>query len=100
VIRAVYKYLKGYNETKKMPRNRKRKTTVLSTNEQEKFEWTSEAQTAFETLKTHLVSAPVLKAPEFDSEFPFEISSDASNFCIGGVLEQRNRDGKLQPIGL
>jgi hypothetical protein len=60
---------------------------------------TKEAEQAFECLKKQLTTSPVLKTPEFKSEFPFEISSDASNICIEGVLQQRNKYGNMQPIG-
>ena len=43
--------------------------------------------TAFESLKQAMVQAPVLKLPNFHSEFVIE--SDASNLGIGAVLMQQ-----------
>ena len=52
----------------------------------EVWEWTPEREAAFEAVKTALVSAPVLHAPNYD--LPFEVVCDASNFGIGAVLLQ------------
>jgi len=52
----------------------------------EKFEWTTLQQHAFETLKTKLISAPVLKYPDFNEEFL--VTTDASDYAIGAVLTQ------------
>ena len=43
-------------------------------------------QTAFDTLKEKLTSAPVLLLP--DPNKPFTITTDASDFAIGAVLTQ------------
>jgi len=51
-----------------------------------KFEWTSEQQNAFDILKKKLITAPVLKYPDFNSEFI--LTTDASDFAIGAILSQ------------
>lgn len=51
------------------------------------FTWTLECQEAFETIKTKLVTTPVLKGPNL--ELPFHIHTDASNFSMGAVLGQK-----------
>ena len=48
--------------------------------------WTSACEAAFQTVKTALISAPVLRAPDEDK--PYEIVCDASAFGIGAVLLQ------------
>ena len=53
------------------------------------FEWTLEAERAFQQLKKKLTEAPVLGYPLPDA--PFII--DASNYAIGAVLSQC-QDGK------
>jgi hypothetical protein len=53
------------------------------------YEWDEICNEAFETLKSILLIAPMLKLSNFDKDF--EVHSDASNFAIGRVLVQ---DGK------
>ncbi|XP_071714862.1 uncharacterized protein [Rutidosis leptorrhynchoides] len=48
------------------------------------FEWSSSAQSAFESLKEKLISAPILTFPNFD--MLFELECDASGVGIGVVL--------------
>jgi len=43
-------------------------------------------QNAFEVLKNKLISAPVLKYPDFSQEFL--VTTDASDYAIGVVLSQ------------
>jgi hypothetical protein len=50
------------------------------------FLWTEECQIAFDRLKAHLTSAPVLCMP--DDDRPYVLDTDASDFAIGAVLSQ------------
>jgi len=50
------------------------------------FKWTPECDSAFNTLKTRLITPPVLAFPRF--EIPFIVATDASDYAIGGVLSQ------------
>ena len=63
-----------------------------------KFEWTTECQTAFNTLKVLLVSAPVLAYPRFGLGVEFTLETDASGVGLGAVLSQTQDDGQLHPI--
>ena len=56
-----------------------------------KFVWEKECQESFEALKTHLTTAPIVRAPNW--QLPFEVMCDASDLAIGAVLVQRE-DGK------
>ena len=59
------------------------------------FIWGKEQQKAFDKLKQLFTSAPILRNP--DSNKPFIVETDASNFAVGAVLSQEF-DGKLHPI--
>lgn len=52
------------------------------------FVWSSDTQLAFDTLKTALVSAPVLALPDISS--PFVVETDACDTGIGAVLLQKD----------
>ena len=59
------------------------------------FECSEACQTAFDTLKLCLMCAPCLKV--FDDTCLIRVVCDASNFCIGSVLEQCV-DGQWHPV--
>jgi hypothetical protein len=61
-------------------------TELLKKNIQ--FQWTPMADTAFHTLKTALINAPVLAIPDFSR--PFVVETDASKMGIGTVLMQND----------
>ncbi|MCI30971.1 hypothetical protein A2U01_0052182, partial [Trifolium medium] len=52
------------------------------------FNFTDVCVKAFETLKTALVTTPVIIAPDWSK--PFELMCDASDFAVGAVLGQRH----------
>ena len=51
------------------------------------FEWDLECQQRFEELKTHLTTAPIVRAPKW--QLPFEVMCDASDLVVEAVLGQR-----------
>ena len=57
--------------------------------------WEAPQQAAFEALRHALCSAPVLAIPDLRQDFVLD--TDASNSCIGGVLQQDQGRG-LQPV--
>nr|GEX41863.1 hypothetical protein [Tanacetum cinerariifolium] len=59
------------------------------------FIFSKECVEAFQTLKRKLTEAPILISP--DSDMPFELMCDASDFAIGAVLGQR-QDKHSRPI--
>ena len=67
------------------------KASGTSTN----FDWTLEAQDAFESLKLKLTSTPILAFPCLKE--PFILYTDASQFAMGAVLAQK-QDGKERAI--
>jgi hypothetical protein len=51
------------------------------------FIWIDSCQFSFTELKKRLSTTPILRGPNWD--FPFHISSDASDTAIGAVLGQQ-----------
>lgn len=52
-----------------------------------KFQWSEECEAAFLGLKERLISAPVLRYPDFQK--PFTLTTDASDVGLGAVLTQQ-----------
>eukprot|EP00253_Pinus_taeda_P028167 PITA_28167 len=52
------------------------------------LKWDPDCQAAFETLKTRISKAPILRGPNW--ELPFHISTDASDTTLGAVLGQKD----------
>ena len=73
------KYVKGYASISRPLTQLLHKNTP--------FIWTSECQLAFETLKSALITTPVLALPDFTCQFVVE--TDACDAGIGAVLLQK-----------
>lgn len=61
-----------------------------------KFKWTSDAQKAFDFIKSKLLSDVMLKHPNFNE--PFFLNTDASKIAVGGALLQKDENNVLRPI--
>ncbi|XP_076054461.1 uncharacterized protein LOC143033145 [Oratosquilla oratoria] len=62
------------------------------------FRWSQMCQESFESLKTLLSNAPVLRAPNLEK--PFTLHVDASDVAGGAVLLQEGEgDSVLHPVG-
>src|SRR3954470_24330625 len=59
------------------------------------YTWATQTQAAFDTLRTALTRTPILCIP--DPALPFVITTDASGFAVGAVLQQDQGHG-LQPV--
>ena len=59
------------------------------------FHWTEECQQDFDTLKSNLINAPIMRYPDFKK--PFILTTDALNSALGAVLSQ-GEIGKALPI--
>ena len=77
-------------------KTRKEPKAIATTNGGKKFNWTGKYQDAFNLLKTHLTSVPVLGYPDFSR--PFDLETDASLQGLGDVLSQRDENGKSRVI--
>ena len=60
------------------------------------FAWTEKSQSAFDSVKAVLTTAPVLAAPNFSA--PFSLAVDASDLGAGAVLLQEGTDGLKHPL--
>lgn len=68
------------------------------TRKNERFSWNDERQSAFDTLKQKLSSAPILGLPNDDDEYVLD--TDASEYAISAVLSQRqDRRGVVLAYG-
>jgi hypothetical protein len=59
------------------------------------FDFDEKCLAAFRTLKSALVSAPIIQPP--DGSQPFEIMCDASDYTVGAVLGQR-KEGRVHAV--
>ena len=58
--------------------------------------WTDEALQSFKLLKEKLTTDLVLSFPNFQKKFI--LCTDASDYCIGGVLQQEDDEGRVRPL--
>ncbi|KAE9031684.1 hypothetical protein PR002_g9575 [Phytophthora rubi] len=84
----LHKYSANYAEMARPLTNLLEKDAVWS--------WTSEAEQAFEAIKSSLQSAPILALP--DEDRPFSVVCDASNFAIGCALLQVDAEGRERVV--
>ncbi|RVW58215.1 Retrovirus-related Pol polyprotein from transposon 17.6 [Vitis vinifera] len=63
-----------------------------------KFVWDERCQKSFEQLKQFLTTAPIVRAPNW--QLPFEVICDASDFAIGAVLGQREKESPIDKKGV
>ena len=64
------------------------------------FEWTEECERSFQTLKQALITAPILRAPDYDKVFHVHV--DALAYAIECVLAQpgeENIDFSISYVG-
>lgn len=75
------KFIKDYGKVAKPMTAFLKKNAKIDLNDKDYIE-------SFENLKTLITSAPVLRYPDFEKKFT--LTTDASNYAIGGVLSQEN----------
>ncbi|GMF49885.1 unnamed protein product [Phytophthora fragariaefolia] len=84
----LHKYSGNYADMARPLTNLLKKDAVWS--------WTSEAQPAFEAIKSSLQSAPILALP--DKDRPFSVVCDASDFAICCALLQADAEGRERVV--
>jgi hypothetical protein len=57
-----------------------------------KFKWENEQKEAFKSMKDALIEYPVLRQPDFTKTF--YVYTDASGYCLGAVLAQKDESGR------
>ncbi len=67
------------------------------TRKDQEWHWGAEEQKAFDLLKKHVTTEPVLAHAKLDDQFEMEV--DASGYAVGTVLLQCKEDGKKHPLG-
>lgn len=60
------------------------------------YVWSNDQQIAFEKLKMHLMTPPILAYPNFEK--PFVVYTDASTFALGSILSQKGDDKREHVI--
>lgn len=60
------------------------------------WNWSEHHAELYRQLKEAMARAPVLAYPNWSKEF--ELLADASSWAVGGMLGQRDEEGKLRPI--
>lgn len=63
---------------------------------EKRFQWTTECEHAFQTIKDLLTNRPILHSPDFKR--PFKLATDASNVGAGAVLLQIDHNDVDHPI--
>jgi hypothetical protein len=66
------------------------------TKKDKKFEWTTDCQKAFDTMRKQFTEEPVSLMP--NQSKPSQIESDASKVATGAVLTQLNSNGDRHPV--
>jgi transposase InsO family protein/dUTPase len=94
IAEPLTRLLRGHSN-KKSKKTRPR-TNAISVVGEAEWIWGVEQQTAFDELKTILLSPPVLVYPDFTK--PFVLHCDASVQGLGGALYQEDSSGKLHPV--
>ncbi len=96
--RAVQRFLGFANFYRRFIRNFSQVALPLTdlTSTKKRFCWSSQAQTAFESLKSRFTSAPILNTPDPSRQFIVEV--DASEVGVGAILSQRSSaDERIHP---
>src|ERR1700761_5452975 len=60
------------------------------------WEWTTQHQLAFDTLRSRVTSKPILVQLQLHNQFELEV--DALGYTLGAVLMQRDETHKCRPV--
>jgi len=97
-VKGIQSFLGFANFYRRFIQDYSRITTPLTslTSKEVSWEWGDKQQMAFDTLKTAMVTEPILQ--HFDPEQPVTIETDASDYAIGAICSQPDDNGILHPV--
>jgi len=97
-VKGIQSFLGFANFYRRFIQDYSQITTPLTrlTRKEVSWEWGNEQQMAFDTLKTAMVTEPILQ--HFDLERLVTIETDASDYAIGALCSQPDDNGILHPV--
>jgi len=97
-VKGIQSFLGFANFYRRFIQDYSRITTPLTrlTSKEVSWEWGDEQQAAFDTLKTAMVTEPILQ--HFNPERPVTIETDASDYAIRAICSQPDDNGILHPV--
>jgi len=97
-LKGIQSFLGFANFYRRFIRDYSKITTPLSslTRKEKEWEWGDKQQEAFDTLKTAMITEPILQ--HFDPERAVTIEMDASDYAIGAICSQPDDYGILHPV--
>jgi len=97
-VKGIQSFLGFANFYRRFIRDYSKITTPLSslTRKEKEWEWGDKQQGVFDTLKTAMITQPILQ--HFNPERAVTIETDASDYAIGAICLQRDDNGILHPV--
>jgi len=97
-VKGIQSFLEFANFYRLFIRDYSKITTPLSslTRKEKEWEWGDKQQEAFDTLKTAMITEPILQ--HFNPERAVTIEMDASDYTIGAICSQPDDNGTLHPV--
>lgn len=89
LVQFFRRFIKDFSKIAAPLSNLTRKNSSISN-------WNSTCDDSFQTLKDSLISAPVMKAPDWSR--PFLCHTDACQLAVGGTLTQKGDNGEEHAI--
>jgi len=98
IVKEVQSFLGFANFYRQFIKDYSKIATLLTnlTRKDQTFEWTLEAEKAFQELKTRFSTEPILVI--FDPKKPVTVETDASDKAIRACLSQPDDQKKLRPV--
>ena len=97
-VKGIQSFLGFANFYRHFIRDYSKITTPLSslTRKEKEWEWGDKQQEAFDTLKTAMITEPILQ--HLDPQRAVTIETDASDYAIGAIYSQPDKNGILHAV--